>query len=221
MPKDSSQPYPRTRRKRGSLTREAILDAAEPLAREGFDALTMRAVAARLQAAPMALYNHFADKDELIDALLDRVLGRFEPPAPSDDWIADLRAFAHAHRRVLTDHPWAVAPLFSRPTPGMSAVRLGEHALAIIKRGGRSSAETVAIFSGVIALNYGWSSFTAARELNPAAGAQVAAAMATLPPDLFPRTHEVARDMVGYGSDEHYEFVLNRLLEGTVAHRRS
>jgi AcrR family transcriptional regulator len=211
---DSSQPYPRPRRRRGSLTRLLILDAAEELARNGFEALTMRSVAAHLKAAPMALYNHFADKDELVDALLDRVLGRFEPPPEQGDWLEDLKAFARAHRKVLTDHAWAVAPLFSHPTPGMSAVRVGEHALAIIRRGNVTNDEAVAIFSGVIALNYGWSSFTAARRLNPAAGEQVAAATSMLPGELFPETAAVAPEMVGYGSDEHYEFVLGRLVGG-------
>jgi AcrR family transcriptional regulator len=189
-----------------------ILDAAEDVARQGFEALTMRSVAAHLKAAPMALYNHFADKEELVDALLDRVLGRFEPPPGTGDWADDLKAFARAHRKVLTDHPWAVAPLFSHPTPGMSAVHVGEHALAIIRRGVVTNDEAVAIFSGVIALNYGWSSFTAARQLDPAAGEQVAVAMAQLPREAFPNTAAVAAEMVGYGSDEHYEHVLGALL---------
>jgi AcrR family transcriptional regulator len=203
---------PRPRRKRGSLTRELILDSAEELAQEGFDSLSMRSVAARLKAAPMALYNHFADKEELVDALLDRVLSRFEPPPPTGDWIEDLKAFARAHRKVLTDHAWAVSPLFDHPTPGMSAVVVGEHALAVIRRGEVSNDEAVAIFSGIIALNYGWSSFTAARRLNPAAGEQVAAAMARLPQEAFPNTAAVAAEMVGYGSDEHYESVLDGLV---------
>jgi len=201
----------RTRRPRNSLSRALILDAAEAIAAyEGFDAVTVRSVAARLKAAPMALYNHFAGKEELVDALLDRVLGRFEPPPPGDDWREELKAFARAHRKVLTDHPWAVAPLFSHPTPGMSAVRVGEHALAIIRRGAATNDEAVAMFSGVIALNYGWSSFTAARELDPAAGEQVVAAMAALPREAFPHTAAVSAEMVGYGRDEHYELVLDR-----------
>src|SRR5215208_8040412 len=97
-------PKTRTRRPRGSLTRKGILDAAEAVAAQGFDALTMRAVAARLEAVPMALYNHFATKEQLVDALLDRVLGRFDPAPPSGDWIEDLRAFARAHRRLLAEH---------------------------------------------------------------------------------------------------------------------
>src|SRR5215208_288757 len=105
MTKDSNQPHPsptdRTRRPRGSLRPEAILDAAEALAADGFDALTMRAVATRLGAAPMALYNHFATKEALVDALLDRVLNRFEPDPRTEDWRADVAAFARAHRRLL------------------------------------------------------------------------------------------------------------------------
>jgi AcrR family transcriptional regulator len=219
---DSNQPNPRraartrrTRRPRGSLGREVILDAAEAVAEEGFDALTMRAVAARLGAVPMALYNHFATKDDLVDALLDRVLGRFEAPGESGKWRDDLRAFARAHRRLLTRHPWAVAPLFSRPSPGLGAVRIGEVALGILRRGGLSDGLAVAAFSGVIALNYGWSSFTAARDLDPSGPAHdVGAALATLPAAEFPLTVAVAGEMGAYGGDDHYEFVLDRFVAG-------
>ena len=192
---ESSQPHRRstgrTRKPRGSLSRGVILDAAEAIASQGFEGLTMRAVAARLEAVPMALYNHFATKEELVNALLDRVLGRFEPESPTGDPTEDLRRFAHAHRRILTTHPWAVAPIFSNPNPGPNAFRIGEHALGILARGGLSEDDAIAAFSGILALNYGWSSFTAARDLDP--------------------TGTVAAQMGEYGSDRHYELVLARL----------
>lgn len=201
----ASQPHPRrtgrtsssggrTRRPRGSLSREVILDAAEAIASQGFEALTMRAVAARLEAVPMALYNHFATKEELVNALLDRVLGRFEPEPATGDRAEDLRRFARAHRRVLTTHPWAVAPIFSRPNPGPNAAAIGDHALAILARGGLSEDDAIPAFSGILALNYGWSSFTAARDLDP--------------------TGVTAEQMGDYGSDAHYDFVLDRLVTG-------
>src|SRR3954447_10970263 len=212
MPKKS--PKPRTRRPRGSLTPEVILDAAEAVAGQGFDALTMRAVAARLGAVPMALYNHFATKDQLVDALLDRVLSRFEPEPETDEWAEDLRRFARAPRRLLVRHPWAVAPLFTQPNPGMSSVRIGEIALGILRRGGLSDARAVAAFSGLIALNYGWSSFTAARDLNPEGPAHdVGAMLRQLPPAAFPLTVAVAAELGAYGSDDHYEFVLDQFLQ--------
>jgi AcrR family transcriptional regulator len=211
-------PKPRTRRPRGSLTREVILDSAESVAAQGFDALSVRAVAARLGAAPMALYNHFATKDELVDALLDRVLSRFEPEPATDDWTEDLRRFARAHRRLLVEHPWAVAPLFSQPNPGMGSVRIGELALRILRRGGFSGAGAVAAFSGIIALNYGWSSFTAARDLDPEGPSHdVGAMLAQLPRKEYPLTADVAPEMGAYGSDQHYDFVLDYLLTGLHA----
>jgi AcrR family transcriptional regulator len=215
---NTKTPKPRTRRPRGSLSRDVILDAAEAVAAQGFDALSMRAVAARLGAVPMALYNHFSTKEQLVDALLDRVLGRFEPESTTDDWAEDLRRFARAHRRLLVRHPWAVAPLFTQPNPGMSAVRIGEFALGILRRGGFSNARAVAAFSGIIALNYGWSSFTTARDLDPEGpGHDVGAMLAALPPTEYPLTVDVADEMGAYGSDDHYDFVLDRLLSGLRA----
>jgi AcrR family transcriptional regulator len=211
-------PKPRTRRPRGSLSRDVILDAAEAVAAQGFDALSMRAVAASLGAVPMALYNHFSTKEQLVDALLDRVLSRFEPESATDDWAEDLRRFARAHRRLLVRHPWAVAPLFTQPNPGMSAVRIGEFALGILRRGGFSNARVVAAFSGIIALNYGWSSFTTARDLDPEGpGHDVGATLAALPPTEYPLTVDVADEMGAYGSDDHYDFVLDQFLSGLRA----
>ena len=205
----------KTRRPRGSLTPDVILDAAEAVVAEGFDALSIRAVATRLDTAPMALYNHFATKEQLVDGLLDRVLARFAPDPPTDDWAADLRRFARAHRRLLVEHPWAVAPLFTQPNPGLGAVRIGEVALAILRRGGMSDARAVAAFSGIIAFNYGWSSFTTARDLDPDGPSHdVGAMLAALPRGDYPLTVEAAADMGAYGSDEHYDFVLDRLVDG-------
>jgi AcrR family transcriptional regulator len=183
---------PRTRRPRGSLSREVILEAAERVAEQGFESFSMRAVAARLEAVPMALYNHYSAKEQLVAALLDRVLGRFEPPVPTDDWFEDLRAFAGAHRALLAAHPWAVAPTFANPSPGPGSVRIGELALQILTRGGLSDREAVAAFSGLIALNYGWASFTVERD-----------------PDV-----DTASAWGDYGSDADYEFVLGTFLGG-------
>jgi AcrR family transcriptional regulator len=211
-----SSPAPaRTRRPRGSLTRDLILDAAEAVAQHGFHALTLRAVAERLQAAPMALYRYFATKDELVNALLDRVLGRFVPEPPSADWVEDLRRFARAHRQLLDRHPWALAGLFSHPNPGLNATRIGEVALEILSRARFTNESVVATFGGLLALNYGWSSFASARDIQPTnAAAQVRQALAALSRADYPHTAAVAVEMAGYASDRHYELVLEQLLAG-------
>jgi AcrR family transcriptional regulator len=208
-------PPRRTRRPRGSLSREVILEAAERVAEQGFEYLSMRAVAARLGAVPMALYNHFATREALVAALLDRVLSRFAAPPATGDWLADLRAFAGAHRQLLSDHAWAVAPIFTNPSPGLSSVRIGELAMAILTRGGLTQREAVAAFSGLIAINYGWASFTAARDLDPEGPSrELEETLRGLPADLFPLTVATAAAWGDYGGDGDYAFVLDSFLGG-------
>lgn len=205
---------PRTRRPRGSLTSEAILDAAEAVAVDGFDALTMREVAARLGAAPMSLYRYYATKDELVDALLDRVLGRLDVPPPTKDWVDDVRAYVLAHRRLLEEHPWAVSVLFTHPTPGPNSVAIGEELLARLDRGGVTGEPAVVAFSALLALNYGWSAFTTGRDSGAPDAADLAERLRSLPASAFPLTVAVAEPMSRYGSDEHYDVALERLLAG-------
>ncbi len=200
-----------TRRARNSLTVDEILDSAEAVAAAGFDALTIRAVATALQSSPMALYRYFATKEELVDGLLNRVLGRFEEPAQTNSWVDDLRAFARNHRELLSQHPWAIAPLMASPNPGPNALPIGEAALRILQRAGITGDDAVATFSGIIALNYGWSSFVVARtgsdrDADPSLPTEVAAA--------FPLTAGVAGALSRYGSTEHYDHVLDQLSAG-------
>jgi len=217
-----SSTTPRPRRVRSSVTTDEILLAAEDVARGGFDALTMRAVATQMGASPMALYRYFATKDELVDAMLDRVLGRIELSPPSDDWLADLTGFATAHRAVLSDHPWAIVPLFTHSNPGINGTVIGETALDILARGGVTGADAVATFCGILALNYGWFAFSAARDATRATvdpEAILAASLAMLPPDRFPRTLAVADELANYGSDAHYARALRQLIAGVGALR--
>jgi AcrR family transcriptional regulator len=216
----SSTPPRRARRPRNSLTAEAILDAAEQVAATGLDGLTIRALAQQLDSAPMALYRYFATKDELVDAMLDRVLGRFDPGEPTQDWRADLASFADAHRRLLVAHPWAVTVLFSHPSPGLNAVRIGECALEILDRGGLRGERAVAVFSALLALNYGWCAFALRRDPTaPAAerAPDLAPTLSALPVDTFPLTVGSAREMAAYGNEAQYIVALGLLLDGVAA----
>lgn len=217
----TSTPARRSRRARSSLTQEEILDAAEAVARGGYEALSMRAVAAALGSSPMALYRYFATKDELVDALLDRVFGRLEPTEPSADWQADLKHFARAHRAMLHQHPWAIIPIFSHPNPGINAIRTGELALEVLARGGVTGDRAVIAFSGLLAFNYGWSAFTAARTELPAnakdTASNMGALLESLPHNMFPQTVGVAAALSNYGSAAHYEGALDQLIAGIAA----
>jgi AcrR family transcriptional regulator len=214
--KNTQQPG-RQRRGRSSVTPEEILQLAERVARDGFDALTMRAVATAMGASPMALYRYFATKDELVDAMLDRVLGRINLDEPTEDWLADLAHFATAHRAVLANHRWAIVPLFTHSNPGINATIIGEAALRILARGGVSDGDAVAVFCGILALNYGWFAFTTARDatrVDVEPEAVLAAALSMLPADRFPLTLSVADQLSSYGSDSHYAIALHALITG-------
>ncbi|MCU1517426.1 MAG: hypothetical protein JWQ75_2147 [Pseudarthrobacter sp.] len=207
---------PRSRRRRNSLTVEEILDVAERVAAGGIETLTIRAVATELESAPMALYRYFGTKDELVDALLNRVLGRMAPPSESDSWTTDLGEFARNHRDMLNRHQWAVTALFAHPVPGPNALPIGECALRILDRGGITGDAAVATFSGILGLNYGWASFVLAR----AGGAGESLAEDLTDPGVvqaFPLTASVAGPMSRYGSVDHYDMVLGQLLAGISA----
>lgn len=210
----------RGRRPRNSLTVEGILDVAEQVAAKGIETLTVRAVATELESSPMALYRYFNTKDELVDALLNRVLGRMEPPPESASWIHDLGVFARNHRDMLNRHQWAVTELFAHPAPGVNALPIGEWALRILDRGGITGDAAVATFSGIIALNYGWASFVVART----GGAGDSLAEDLMDPGVaqaFPLTTSVAGPMSRYGGVEHYELVLEQMLAGISSGART
>lgn len=211
---------PRPRRQRSSVNTDEILEAAEHVARDGFEALTMRAVATRMGASPMALYRYFATKDDLVDAMLDRVLGRVDFTAPTNDWQADLIAFASAHRAVLAQHSWAIVPLFTHSNPGVNATVIGEAALQILQRGGITGRDAVAAFCGILALNYGWFAFGVARDATRASAdpeAALSAALSMLPPERFPLTLSVAEELGNYGGTDQYELVLRQFVAGIAA----
>jgi AcrR family transcriptional regulator len=139
MPRRSTAAVRRATTSPTALTRDRITASAIDLAdREGIDALSMRKLGQGLGVDPMSLYNHVRDKDDLLDAVGDAVVGEIEPPAAVGDWKADLRAALLAARTAMLRHPWAAGVLESRVTPGPATMRHMELVLGILRRGGFS-----------------------------------------------------------------------------------
>ncbi len=120
----------RPRRARGSLNQRVIIEAALQISgRDGVTALTFEALGRELQAHPTAIYRHFRDKDELLLALTDELhaLAQADSGLPtSDDWRADLRAWALGLHRVFLTHP-QVGQLVAARTAAM------EHEFAAVE----------------------------------------------------------------------------------------
>ena len=115
--------------RRPALTREQILTAAVAIIdAEGVEALTMRRLGQALDRDPMAIYRHAADKDALLDGVVEHVAAELitsrEPDSNGDEnWEAVLHRTAHTFRRVALAHPHVVPLLLTRPLAGPLARR--------------------------------------------------------------------------------------------------
>jgi AcrR family transcriptional regulator len=119
------------------LTRERVLDAALAAAeREGLERLSMRLVARELEASPMALYRHVAGKDDLLDGLVERLLGELKLPDQSLAWQERLRVLARELRALALRRPGLFSLLLQRRAVGVGATGAREAALAALREGG-------------------------------------------------------------------------------------
>lgn len=124
--------------KRPPLDRLSIVAAAMEIAdAEGAGALTMRKVAERVGFKVMALYNHIANKDELLGSMVDAVADEIDEPGDQLDPLDAVRAIAVSTRETFVRHPWAPA-LWQSHLPGPARTNRMEHLLRTLDRSGLS-----------------------------------------------------------------------------------
>jgi AcrR family transcriptional regulator len=140
MPATQPVSSPRRRAPRNSLNPDRILDAALTLLdRDGAEAFTMRGLAQQLGVGTMAVYSHFRGKDEISDAVAQRLLDTMElPQGHSGDPRAELREVCLGVYRLFTDHPSALELLAGRPLRGDDAIGLIDRMLALLQQAGLS-----------------------------------------------------------------------------------
>ncbi|MFD4350863.1 TetR/AcrR family transcriptional regulator [Streptomyces coelicoflavus] len=115
------------------LDRERIVAAAVALADEGgLTAVSLRKVAARLDAGPMRLYGYISTKDELFDLMVDAVYAEILPGEEPGDWREALRVLAHRTRRSALRHEWLADLLGGRPALGPNGLAVSESTLAAL-----------------------------------------------------------------------------------------
>jgi AcrR family transcriptional regulator len=143
--------------RRMPLNRERVLRAAIALAdARGAQELTMRKLAQELGVEAMSLYNHVANKDDLLDGMVDIVFGEIEAPAPGKDWKAELRRRAVSTRDALNRHRWAIGEMEGRTTHGPNNLRLHDAVLGCLREAGFSVEMTVHAYSVQDAYIYGF-----------------------------------------------------------------
>ncbi|WP_393062145.1 TetR/AcrR family transcriptional regulator [Streptomyces sp. LN549] len=115
------------------LDRERIVAAAMALADEGgLAAVSLRKVAARLDAGPMRLYGYISTKEELFDLMVDEVYAEVLPEEQPGDWREALRVLAHRTRRAALRHEWLADLLGGRPALGPNGIAVAEATLAAL-----------------------------------------------------------------------------------------
>jgi AcrR family transcriptional regulator len=137
---------------RPGLTVDRIVETATAIAdAEGLETVTMRRIAQALDVSPMSLYTYVPGKAELLDLMLDMVLGRMPRTEPAEDhWRARLEAIAHDNRALYERHPWVAAISTSRPPLGPGVVAKYEHELRALDGLGLDDVEMDAALTFVL-----------------------------------------------------------------------
>jgi AcrR family transcriptional regulator len=216
----------RSSRPRTPLTKQRVITEAVALADdEGIAMLTMRRLADRLGIEPMSLYHHVANKDEILDAMLDVVFSEIELPSTRVRWRTAMRARAASARAALRRHPWAIGRMESRANPGPATLRHHDAVIGCLRRAGFTVALTAHAFSAIDSYLYGF----AMQELAlPFSTPEETAAMAEtfleqFPVTQFPHLAELTTEHVlrpGYDYGDEFAFGLELILDGLERSRQ-
>ena len=123
--------------RRVGLSREQVIAAALRLVdRDGLEALSMRKLGTELGVEAMTLYHYVKDKSDVLDGIVELVIGEIELPPPSEDWKHGFRALADSERQALRAHPNALPLIVSRPKVGRNALELINTTLGLLREAG-------------------------------------------------------------------------------------
>jgi len=141
---------------REPLSRARVLQAGVALADQaGLEAFSMRALAHELGVVPMALYKHVANKDELLDGMVDIVFGEIELPPAELDWRSAMRSRALSTREAMKRHSWAIGMMESR-RPGPANLRNHNAVMGCLREAGFSFELAIHAYSVQDAYIYGF-----------------------------------------------------------------
>ena len=216
MTEEPSPSVPRRTR----LTRDRVLRGAMAVADSaGLSGLTMRSLADELGVKPMAVYHHVANKDEILDGIVDLVFGEIDLPLTEGEWRAELRRRGRSARSVLRRHPWATPLMESRRNPGPATLRHHDAVIATLRAAGFSITLTAHAYALLDGHLYG----TALQEAglpndSPEALPEMAAAfLAHFPTETYPHLAELTTKHVlapGYDFGNEFDFGLDLILDG-------
>jgi AcrR family transcriptional regulator len=210
-------------KKRIPLNRERVLQGAIAIAdTAGIGALTIRTLAQQLGVKPMAIYYHVANKDEILDGIVDLVFAEIELPEAGGDWRSELVRRANSARGVLSRHHWAIGLMESRKSPGPATLRHHDAVLGTLRRAGFSVEMTAHAYALLDSYVYGFALQEAALPFTgPDTAAEVAEPMMQqFPADAYPHLVELTTEYVllpGYDFGDEFEFGLDVILDALTS----
>jgi AcrR family transcriptional regulator len=205
---------------RARLSRERVLTAAVAFADErGIESLTMRKLGEALGVEAMSLYNHVANKDQLLDGMVDIVFSEVGLPSSDDHWKTAMRRRAVSARQVLSHHRWAIGLMESRTSPGPATLRHHDAVIGCLRGAGFTVAMAAHAFSLLDSYVYGFALQEATLPFDTAEQTAELAEMilSSLQPDEYPHLTELAVEHVlkpGYDYGNEFEFGLDLILDG-------
>ena len=208
--------------RRVPLSRDRVLRAAVALAdATGIESVNMRALAVELGVVPMALYKHVANKEQLLDGMVDVIVGEIRPPVSGSDWKTDVRRRILSARRALLRHPWASRVIESRAAPTPAVLVYLDSLIGMFRTGGFSVDLTHHVMHALGSRMWGFTQelFTTPPTVDPEDQAVMLREMAGKYPYATELAVAVAHDdesIVGSGCDDQFEFefALDLLLDG-------
>jgi len=214
--------------RRVRLSRDRVLRAAVVVADDaGIESLSMRRLAQELGVVPMALYKHVANKEELLDGMVDVVVGEIDPPVRGTDWKSAVRQRILSARRALLRHPWASRVLESRTNPTPLVLGYMDSMIGMFRAGGFSVDLTHHVMHTLGSRIYGFTQelFEDSPSVDPATQATMPPEMARRYPyitELVTAVYHDEASVVGSGCDDQFEFefALDLLLDGIERLRR-
>jgi AcrR family transcriptional regulator len=209
-----------TREPRLPLTRERVLGTAMDMAdADGIESLSMRRIASALGVEAMSLYNHVANKDDVLDGLADLAVGEIDVPSSDDDWRAAMRRRAVSIRDMLERHPWAGAVIESRRNPSPARTRYPEAVIRSLREAGFSVPMAIHAFFTLDSYVYGFAlHLTSLPSGTPEELTEITEAVLNgLPSAEYPYLREVITDYVlkdGYHYADEFAFGIELILGG-------
>ena len=149
----------------GSISRDDIVGAAVRIAEAGgYQEMSIRSLAAGLGVAPMSLYRHIRDKDDLLDEVADRLLARgWRPAADQDDWQVWVIEAAASLRRFLVTQPAALHVYLRHPVVSPAAVERMDAMMGVLRRAGLDEATARSAYGAVHTYTVGFAALEASR----------------------------------------------------------